>query len=66
MELKGKKFVFLGDSITEGVGTTAPDKVFHQIIKENCGLNSAYNAGISGTRIGDSKKSRSSCLRDKC
>lgn len=51
MELKGKSFVFLGDSITEGFGATAADKHFHQIIKEKCGLNSAYNAGIGGTRI---------------
>ena len=29
MELKNKKINFLGDSITEGVGTSAPDKTYH-------------------------------------
>ncbi|MDD6479601.1 MAG: SGNH/GDSL hydrolase family protein [Oscillospiraceae bacterium] len=51
MGLKDKSIVFLGDSITEGYGTTAPDKVFHQNIKAEHGLKMAYNAGISGTRI---------------
>lgn len=51
MELRGKNFIFLGDSITEGCGTSAPDKAFHQLIMKNYELKSAYNAGISGTRI---------------
>lgn len=51
MELKGKKFVFLGDSITQGCGASSPDMAFHQLIMKNYELESAYNAGISGTRI---------------
>lgn len=51
MELKGLTINFLGDSITEGHGTTGEDKVFHQIIKEKYGLEHAYNYGIGGTRI---------------
>lgn len=51
MELKGLTINFLGDSITEGHGTTAPEKVFHQLIKEQYGLTHAYNHGIGGTRI---------------
>lgn len=51
MELKGLTINFLGDSITEGYGTTDKDKVFHQIIKEKYGLKRAYNYGVSGTRI---------------
>lgn len=51
MELQGKIINFLGDSITEGVGTTSPDKVFHQLIKEEYNLKMAYNCGIGGTRI---------------
>lgn len=51
MELKGLTIDFLGDSITEGHGTTAPEKVFHQIIKEKYDLEFAYNYGIGGTRI---------------
>lgn len=51
MELKGLTLNFLGDSITEGHGTTGPEKVFHQIIKEKYDLEYAYNYGIGGTRI---------------
>ncbi len=51
MELKGKIINFLGDSITEGVGTTGFEKTFHQIIKEKYQMEHAYNYGISGTRI---------------
>ena len=51
MELKGLKINFLGDSITEGHGTSGPDKVFHQLIKKEYKLKEARNYGISGTRI---------------
>ncbi len=51
MELRGLTINFLGDSITEGHGTTAPEKVFHQIIKEKYNMKHAYNYGVSGTRI---------------
>lgn len=51
MKLKGMTINFLGDSITEGHGTTGEDKVFHQLIKEKYGLKQAYNYGIGGTRI---------------
>ena len=51
MELKDLTINFLGDSITEGYGTTAPSKVFHQIIKEKFNMKHAYNYGIGGTRI---------------
>jgi len=51
MKLDGKKIIFIGDSITEGYGTTDSQKVFHQRIKEMYNLEYAYNYGISGTRI---------------
>ena len=51
MELKNLTINFLGDSITEGYGTTAQDKVFHQVIKEKYNMKFAYNYGLSGTRI---------------
>lgn len=51
MKLEGLTINFLGDSITEGHGTTAPEKVFHQIIKEKYNLKYAYNYGVGGTRI---------------
>ncbi|MCQ2446426.1 MAG: SGNH/GDSL hydrolase family protein [Clostridia bacterium] len=51
MELKGKKINFLGDSITEGVGLSADDKHFFDVLKRRAGLAEARNYGISGTRI---------------
>ena len=51
MKLEGLTVNFLGDSITEGSGTTAPARVFHQLIKEKYKLAHAYNYGIGGTRI---------------
>lgn len=51
MELKGKKINFLGDSITEGVGTTGQDKCFHQLMKAKHGLGEARNYGVGGSRL---------------
>lgn len=51
MKLENSKIIFLGDSITEGSGTSSPDKTFHQIISRQYGLSAAYNCGIGGTRI---------------
>lgn len=50
MELKGKKIAFLGDSITEGVGTSSPDKVYWMQLGAMTGAQ-VYGYGISGTRI---------------
>ena len=51
MDLKNKRVVFLGDSITEGWGTTDPSKVYHQILKRKYDLAMAYECGVGGTRI---------------
>ncbi len=52
MELKGKKINFLGDSITEGHGTSDwATKPYHQLLKANAGLAEARNYGIGGTKI---------------
>lgn len=51
MELKGKKIVFLGDSITEGHGTSGVDKHFVTLVGEWGGFREAKNYGIGGTRI---------------
>ncbi|MBE6536880.1 MAG: SGNH/GDSL hydrolase family protein [Ruminococcaceae bacterium] len=51
MNLKNLKVNFLGDSITEGHGTSGPDKQFHQLIAKKYGLAAARNYGISGTRL---------------
>ncbi len=67
MELKGKKINFLGDSITEGVGVSAPDKIYLNLIRERCGLAEARNYGISGSRIARQiNKSELPRARDFC
>ncbi len=50
MELNGKKAIFLGDSITEGVGASAADKVYWNVLAQKTGLK-ATGYGVSGTRI---------------
>ena len=50
MELKGKKIAFLGDSITEGCGTSSIDKTFWSIIAQRTGAE-CFGYGIGGTRI---------------
>ena len=51
MKLEGMTFNFLGDSITEGVGTTAPDRRYFELIKVQKGLSAVNGYGISGTRL---------------
>ncbi len=50
MNFEGKKANFLGDSITEGVGTSSPEHIYLNVLKKNIGLAEARNYGISGTR----------------
>lgn len=50
MELKGKIINFLGDSITEGHGTSDKTKIYHNLIAAQHGII-ANNYGIGGTRI---------------
>ena len=50
MKLNGKKIAFLGDSITEGVGTSGCPNRFCDLIEEATGAE-CLNYGISGTRI---------------
>ena len=54
MELKGKKIAFLGDSITEGCGTSSIDKTFWSIIAQRTGAE-CFGYGIGGTRIAPQK-----------
>ena len=54
MDLKGKKIAFLGDSITEGCGTSSVDKIFWSIIAQRTGAE-CYGYGIGGTRIAPQK-----------
>ena len=50
MDLKGKKVLFLGDSITEGVGASSYDKSYVSVFNGLSGAD-VKNYGISGTRI---------------
>ncbi|MBE6542010.1 MAG: SGNH/GDSL hydrolase family protein [Ruminococcaceae bacterium] len=56
MELKGLKINFIGDSITQGVGTSAEDKIYLNLLKNEYGLAEARNYGISATRIAEKRK----------
>ena len=50
MELKGKKIFILGDSITEGAGTTAKEYRYTEVFRSISGANVLVD-GIGGTRI---------------
>lgn len=51
MELVGKKIDFLGDSITEGSGTSGGAARFTEVMRQRYGLAAARNYGIGGTRF---------------
>ena len=50
MELKGKKILFLGDSITQGLGVENPENIFINRIAAKTGAV-CVNFGVSGTKI---------------
>lgn len=50
MELKGLKAIFLGDSITEGVGASSSDKVYWSVLGKETGME-VKGYGVGGTRI---------------
>lgn len=50
MELKGKKVVFIGDSITDGHGTSAPEYIYWNQFAAATGAR-VYPNGIGGSRI---------------
>lgn len=49
MKLEGLRINFLGDSITEGYGTSDTSKCYVSILKERYGLKEARNYGWGGT-----------------
>ena len=51
MELTGKRITFLGDSITEGWGTSDFKYRYDNVLARERGLGSIYTNGIGGTRI---------------
>ena len=54
MNLKNKTVLFLGDSITEGVGVSSADYNSVSVFQGLCGAN-VVNYGIGGTRIAKQK-----------
>ncbi len=50
MDLKDKKVLFLGDSITFGVGVSSPEKKYVELFAKETGAH-VKNYGISATRI---------------
>ena len=55
MEIKGKKVLFLGDSITQGVGASSIENRYPDVFARNTGAI-AINYGVSGSRIARQKK----------
>lgn len=51
MDLQGKKVCFLGDSITEGCGTSEISKRYTDVFAEISGVKEIFVDGIGGTRI---------------
>ena len=69
MELQGIKLNFLGDSITEGAGVSAPERRYPDLIAARTGAV-CRNYGISGSRIArqyrpsaDTRMDRDFCRR---
>ncbi len=65
MKLEGIKANFLGDSITEGCGTTSQENTYHGFLKRNCGLAEARNYGKGGTRIARQSEMKKPDPRDE-
>lgn len=63
MNLKDKRINFLGDSITQGHGTSCQEKIYLNVLKERVGLAEARNYGIGGTRYA-LQKGTESCPKD--
>ncbi len=55
MDVKGKKVIFLGDSITQGIGVSSVENRYTDVFARNTGAI-VSNYGVSGTRIAKQKK----------
>lgn len=55
MDIKGMTINFLGDSITQGCGTSSPEKIYFEVLKEKFGLKAVNGYGVGGTRIARQK-----------
>lgn len=66
MELKGKRITFLGDSITEGWGTTCTEARYDNVLARRAELGSTYADGIGGTRIAHQRCASADPRQDLC
>ncbi len=64
MELKGKRITFLGDSITEGWGTSDARFRYDNVLAEKAQLGSIFTDGIGGTRIAYQRRASDDPRRD--
>ncbi len=51
MNLQNKIITILGDSITEGVGVSAPEHIYANVLGRMVGASEVRNFGVSGTRF---------------
>lgn len=54
-DLKGKKLLFLGDSITEGTGVAETENIYLNRLRHMTGAAQALNYGIGGTSLARNK-----------
>ena len=64
MDLNNKTIVFLGDSITEGVGASHPDNKYVNVFSEIANAK-VFNHGIGGTRFTPQIKPSANTIWDK-
>ena len=66
MKLEKISANFLGDSITEGTGTSGRDKIFHALLAKKYGMKAARNYGIGGTRLAYQQTASANPRWDMC
>lgn len=64
MDISNKKVHFLGDSITEGCGASAPDKCFVALFQQKYPEAEITNYGIGGTRLARQTKHSQDIMYD--
>ena len=67
MILEGKSILFLGDSITEGVGVqNRKNNRYDNVLLRECKLSATYNYGVSGTRLAHQSAASENPRHDLC
>ena len=65
MKLEGLTINFLGDSITQGVGASSEETIYHAVLKREAKLKEVRNYGISGTRFALQKEGHPQWIKDE-